>query len=93
MVVFLLAGRECCQDLALFVWLQYCLAGHKFNYSLVLVGHFPLVLNGNSRLVLDENLLLRTYSYISRREKELLIVAQLQLRLVTVPDQVDLVHV
>lgn len=77
MIVLLLEGGEGGVDLGFFIGLQEGFGWGEFDLVLVLVGDLPLVLEWDSRVVLDEDGLLRGHSDVSWWEKELLLVTQL----------------
>lgn len=92
-VVLLLQRGEGGHDLALLIGEQVGFRWRKLDLILVFLWHLPLVLQGNSGFVLDLQLLLAGDPLVDWREEQLLVVAQLQGRLVAVSYQVDLLDV
>ena len=92
-VIFFLEGCEGRHDLAFFIRLQECSLWGKFDFIFVFVWHFPLVLERDSGLVFDQNGLLGGDSSVHGREKQLLVVRQLQLWLIAVANEVNFVNV
>lgn len=93
MIIFLLQSCEGGDDLAFFIWQQEGFCWSKFDLVLVLVWDFPLVLEGNSGLVLHLELLLRRNTLEDWWEEELLIVGQFESWLVAVTHKIDLLDV
>ena len=93
MVVFLLQSSESSIDFRLLIGLEESRRWSELDLVFVFIRHFPLVLQRNSRVVLHKDRLLRGNSDISWREEKFLLVAQLQLGLVAVTNQIDFVHV
>jgi len=73
-VVLLFQGGEGGGDLALFVGLQEGFARNKLYFVLVLVRNFPLVLEGDTRLILYENILFGRNTDKSWGEEQFLVV-------------------
>lgn len=92
-IVFLLQSSESGNNLAFFVWLQESLGWCKLNLILIFVWYLPFVLKWNSRFILDKNILLGRDTCIHWWEEQLLIIAQLKLRFITVTNQVDLLYI
>jgi hypothetical protein len=74
MVILLLKSSKCGNNLGLLIWLQKGLAWQEINLIFVLFWHFPLILQGDTRLIFEEDLLLRGDPLVNWWEEQLLIV-------------------
>lgn len=92
-VVLLLQSSESSDHFALLVWLEVGKLRRELHLILILVGHLPLVLQRDARLVLNVNLLLRTDAFEDRREEELGLIRNHEGWLVTVAHQRHLLHI
>ena len=93
MVVFFLEGSKSGCDLSFLVWQKEGFLWVKLDLILVFVWHFPFIHEWDATLILDEDLLLAGDALVDGWEEQLLVVAQDQVGLVAVTNQIDLVDV
>lgn len=93
MIVFFLEGSKSGYDLSFLIRQKEGFLGVKLDLILVFVWHFPFIHEWDATLILDEDLLLAGDALVDGWEEQLLVVAQDQVGLVAVTNQIDLVDV
>ena len=68
-IVFLFEGSESGQDLNFLMGSKEGFLGLELDLVLILIWDFPLILQRNSGLILNQNLLFLTNTFENRREE------------------------
>jgi hypothetical protein len=93
MVVFFLEGSKSRYDLSFLIRQKEGFLWVKLDLILVFVWHFPFIHEWDATLILDEYLLLAGDALVDGWEEQLLVVAQDQVGLVAVTNQINLVNI
>jgi len=83
-VLFLLEWSECASNLGLLIGHQESSLGLEENLGLVLLGYFPLILERDTSLVFNGELLFAGDTRVCRRIEEFCLIGNCKMRLVAI---------